>query len=368
MIRGGSGSNGDRGMDPGDGRNIDPRIGELQGEAAGQESGRRTGAEGSPPFDVWTRPGSGDPASRDEPTYYERPVLKEPVWIWAVPAYFYAGGAAGASAVLGAAAQITDRRGLDGLVNRCRWLAFGGVAVGTALLIHDLGRPERFLNMLRVFRITSPLSIGSWTLAAAGPLTAGAALFGRSNGGAGALGDAAGIAAGLVGLPLAGYTAVLLSNSAVPVWKESARSLPALFVSSAASAATSILELTSLEPREQRIVHRFGLMSKVGELASIAWLERETENLADRVGRPLREGLSGAVLRGGKFGAAAGLALDLLAGRRKVARVASAILGTAGALAFKFGIFHAGKASARDPRATFQLQRAAMEERRAGAG
>src|SRR5437660_10347067 len=32
------------------------------------------------------------------------------------------------------------------------------------LLIKDLGRPERFLNMLRIFKVKSPMSIGSWCL------------------------------------------------------------------------------------------------------------------------------------------------------------------------------------------------------------
>src|SRR5438874_11336372 len=87
---------------------------------------------------------------RQDPSYYDRPVLKEPVWKWYVPAYFYVGGAAGAAATLGAAAQLADRRGLAGLIRRCRWIAAAGGAVGTGLLVVDLGRPERFLNMLRV--------------------------------------------------------------------------------------------------------------------------------------------------------------------------------------------------------------------------
>src|SRR5439155_16956253 len=99
----------------GDGRNIDPAGGLLEGEAAEHAVPKeRSGSEGAAPFEVW----SGVPGGNGQ-TYYDRPVLKEPVWIWSVPAYFYAGGAAGAAAVLGAAAQALDRTDLDGLIRRC---------------------------------------------------------------------------------------------------------------------------------------------------------------------------------------------------------------------------------------------------------
>jgi formate-dependent nitrite reductase membrane component NrfD len=341
-------------MNGGNGRNIDPTMGILQGEASEQRvPARRTGTEGSAPFDVW----KGVPVGGAEPTYYDRPVLKEPVWIWAVPAYFYAGGAAGAAAVLGAAAQAFGRERHDGLIARCRWIAAVGGAAGTGLLIHDLGRPDRFLNMLRVFRPSSPLNVGSWVLAAAGPLTAGSAILSGFDGPAGAVGDGIGYAAGAVGLPLSGYTAVLLANTAVPVWSETRRSLPALFVASAMTSAASLLEVMRLGPREAEIVHRFGVTAKVAELAAMTAVERDAARV-ERVARPLKEGRSGLLLKAAKVATAASLTLSLLPGRHKGRRVAAAMLGTAGALCYKFGIFYAGQPSARDPRATFRLQRA----------
>src|SRR5207248_9405075 len=106
---------------PGDGRNIDPASGILEGEASEQKvPAERERREGAVPFDVWSSP------SGDGSTYYGRPVLKEPVWIWSVPAYFYAGGTAGASAVLAAAAQVIDRDELDGLIKRARVIAAAG--------------------------------------------------------------------------------------------------------------------------------------------------------------------------------------------------------------------------------------------------
>jgi formate-dependent nitrite reductase membrane component NrfD len=339
----------------GDGRNIDPALGMLEGEASDQQvPAHRAGTEGSAPFGVWSAVPSAE--REREPTYYDRPVLKEPAWIWAVPAYFYAGGAAGAAAVLGATAQAFGRTEHDGLIRRCRWIAAVGGAVGTGLLVYDLGRPERFLNMLRVFRPTSPLNLGSWVLAAAGPLTAGSATLSGFGGSVGAAGDVTGYAAGVVGLPLSGYTAVLLANTAVPVWSESRRSLPALFVSSGMTSAASLLELMKLTPREEKIVRRFSLAAKVAELAAMTAVEREAGRI-EGVAKPLKEGRSGLLLKAAKAATAAGLALSLLPGKAKGRRVATAVLGSAGALCFKFGIFYAGHASSRDPRATFRLQR-----------
>lgn len=338
----------------GDGRNIDPEVGILEGEGSQQVvPSDRASVEGAVPYSVWAL----EPTRRrDDATYYDRPVIKEPVWIWAVPAYFYVGGAAGAAAVLGAVAQTADRKGFAGLVKRCRWIAAAGTATGTALLIYDLGRPARFLNMLRVFRPTSPLNVGSWILAAAGPLAAGSAVLADRNGRLRRLGDIAGAGAGLLGGPLAGYTGVLLSNTAVPVWQAPRRTLPVLFVSSAASSAASLLDLTHLDEREHRVAERFGAVAKVVDLAATVAVEREAARV-ERVSRPLREGLSGALWKAAKMSTAASLVLSVLPGTSRGKRIASALLGTGGALALRFAVWHAGTVSARDPRATFHMQR-----------
>src|SRR5690242_10894147 len=110
-------------------------------------------------------------------TYYDVPLLKPPVWTWEVPTYFFVGGAAGGAAVIGAIAQITGTNG--SLARDARWLAAAGAPISAALLTADLGRPERFINMLRVFKPQSPMSIGSWTLTAFSAASA-AALLPRS--------------------------------------------------------------------------------------------------------------------------------------------------------------------------------------------
>ena len=144
-------------------------------------------------------------------SYYDLPLLKPPVWTWEVPTYFFVGGAAGAAAVLGIAAQLS---GADGkLVRDARWIAAIGAAVSAPLLISDLGRPERFLNMLRVFKPQSPMSVGAWTVAVFGGAST-AALFMPAK----SLRDASAAVAALSGLVLSTYTGVLLGVSAIPVW------------------------------------------------------------------------------------------------------------------------------------------------------
>lgn len=343
----------------GDGRFIDPSVGLLEGEAAQQATPeRRAGTEGSVPFEVWSRsPHEHLEETPEEPTYYDRPTLKEPVWIWAVPAYFYTGGAAGAASVLAAAAQLAGRGRFERLIRRGHWIGAAGTSIGSALLIYDLGRPERFVNMLRVFRPTSAMNMGSWILASASSASAGAALLSRSNGRAKRFGDTAGLAAGITGMPLAGYTAVLLADTAVPLWQQARRTLPFLFIGSAMSTAASLLEMGELDDDEEQVVKMFGIVGKAAELAATVAVERELDQV-EGLGRPLREGLAGSLWKTTKATTAASLALSLLPGKSRVKSVMAGLLGNAGSLALRFAVFYAGKASARDPRATFRQQRA----------
>ena len=342
-----------------DGRHIAPDLGLLAGEGSQQRI--ETTAEAFPSRTFVWRDLPSHSFEEDQPTYYDRPVLKEPVWVWSVPLYFYVGGTAGASAVLAAAAQALGDGELAGLVKACRWVAAVGGAAGSALLIYDLGRPERFLNMLRVIRPTSVMSLGSWTLAAAASATMGSALLADREGFLGRLGDIAAFAAALFGMPLSGYTAVLLGNTAVPVWSATRRSLPHLFIGTSVSGLASLFGLlpVHLEPREERIMERFGAAGKVVDLAAMAVVEHEAGR-TEPVGRPLKEGLSGALWNTARLFTGASLALSILPGRGRAWRARRFIagaLGTAGALSLRFAIFHAGKASARDPRATFSRQR-----------
>ncbi|HJS93462.1 MAG TPA: NrfD/PsrC family molybdoenzyme membrane anchor subunit, partial [Solirubrobacteraceae bacterium] len=166
-------------------------------------------------------------------SYHGQPVIKEPIWTWEIPMYFFTGGLAGASAGL---AYLSELRGNDVLAQRAWAGAFAGIATSPVFLISDLGRPARFLNMLRMFKVTSPMSVGSWILGASGAATTLAAvnawtgLFPRPA-------RVARPAAALLGLPLSTYTAALVANTAIPVWHEARRMLPFVFGSGAALSA-----------------------------------------------------------------------------------------------------------------------------------
>src|SRR5690242_2929414 len=200
--------------------------------------------------------------------YPGRPVLKRPVWTWEVPVYFFVGGLAGASALLGAAADLA---GEGRLARSARLAAAAGAAVSPLLLISDLGRPERFANMLRVFRPTSPMSVGSWALALFGAAASGAAAS-EVTGRAPRLGRAAGVAAGLLGPALATYTGVLLGQTSVPAWGRARRRLPALFAASAAASAGG-LACAVTPPAEARPARLLAAGGALAELAAGAWME-----------------------------------------------------------------------------------------------
>jgi formate-dependent nitrite reductase membrane component NrfD len=211
--------------------------------------------------------------------------------------------------------------------------------------------------MMRVFRRTSPMSVGSWILGTAAPASAAAALFEtRSNGLPSILGRATGLVSGLLGAPLAGYTGVLIANTAVPIWQAGRRSLPGLFMASGVSSAGSLLQLTGGGDAERQTARLFAAAGQAGELVGGAAFEREAGGVAT-VAKPLHEGLSGTLWKATKALTASALALNVVPGRSRLKGLAAGALGTLGALSLRFAVFHAGKSSARDPRATFDNQR-----------
>jgi formate-dependent nitrite reductase membrane component NrfD len=294
-------------------------------------------------------------ANETEITYYARPVLKPPVWIWTVPAYFFVGGISGAAMTMGLAAQLAGGARLRPFEERCRWVGAIGGGIGSVLLISDLGRKARFLGMLRVFRPSSPMSVGSWVLALATPLSAGSALLSMTRGGLWYVGYAAGVGAGILGMPLATYTGVLLGNSAVPIWLTTRKTLPLLFAASAAASLASIFDLMPLGDRERAIAHRFGIAGRMAELAAGEAVERQA-CANPQVGLPFRQGASGALWKAAKAFTLASLILTLIPGKCKAQRRAAGICGILGGLSLRFAVLHAGKVSSLDPRATFSQQ------------
>jgi formate-dependent nitrite reductase membrane component NrfD len=285
--------------------------------------------------------------------YYGRPVIKEPVWTPEIPLYFFTGGLAGASAGL---AFMADTTGNEVLARRAWAAAMGGIAVSPVLLISDLGVPSRFLNMLRMFKVTSPMSVGSWILSGSGATTTLAtanALTGLFP----MLGKASKPAAALLGLPLSTYTGALIANTSVPVWHNARTMLPALFgAGAAASAGAAATILTPV--RDAAPARRLAIMGAAAELVATNVMEQKLGSLAE----PYHEGPSGTLARTAKVLTAVGaMAIGGWGHRRRSAAVlgGAALLG--GALAERFAVFRAGFASAKDPKFTVGPQRERVE-------
>src|SRR5579871_1571195 len=135
-------------------------------------------------------------------TYYDQPLLKESVWSIDIPIYYFLGGGAGAALVLGAALQLAPRRlrrELRQLSGTCHWIGIIGSTAGAVFLIHDLGRPERLLHMLRVFRPSSPMNMGVWILSGAAPTAIATGLLINREGIPGKIGEVSGWLSGVFG-------------------------------------------------------------------------------------------------------------------------------------------------------------------------
>ena len=292
-------------------------------------------------------------------SYYGRPILKEPVWQPEIPYYFFCGGIAGASAVLHLGARISGNRTL---ARRTLFLGAAADIAGPALLISDLGRPERFLNMLRVFKVTSPMSVGSWVLAVSGATSNTAALL-ELLGKLKPVKIAAELVSAVAGPPLATYTGTLIADTAIPVWHEARRELPWLFGASATAssgaAATMLVPVGQAGP-----ARRLALGGVVAEL----WLMKAMHRRLGFVGEVYEQGDAGRYARLSKLCTTAGAALlATRAKRSRAAALAGGALVLAGELALRWSVFRAGFQSARDPRYVVIPQRE-RKARRAGAG
>jgi formate-dependent nitrite reductase membrane component NrfD len=323
------------------------------------------------------RPGGGDGAREmpvvpeaDFTSYYDRPVVKPAPWGWDVAAYLFLGGVAGGSAVLGAGGQLTGRPALR---RNCRLAALGAVSLGAVALVRDLGHPERFVNMLRVIKVTSPMSLGSWILTAfsAGAGVAAAAEIDRMSGARLPLGPLrrvlravegpAGLEAAVLGPELAVYTAVLLADTSTPTWNHARDELPFVFVSSASLAAGGLAMITT-PVAEAAPARKLAVLGVIGDLVATQVMHRRMDPVA---AEPLHEGRPGALLGLSEGLAVAGGVATLLGGRRRPVAVAAGLSLLAASALTRFGIFEAGIRSAKDPRYTIEPQKRRLAARRA---
>ncbi|MGV9213421.1 NrfD/PsrC family molybdoenzyme membrane anchor subunit [Micromonospora sp. RB23] len=301
-------------------------------------------------------------------SYYGRPILKAPVWKWDIAAYLFTGGLAAGSSLLAAGGQLTRRPALR---RAGRVTALGAVSASAVFLIRDLGRPERFHHMLRVVKLTSPMSVGTWILSAFGPAAGVAAiaetagwlprrgplgLVGRA---LPPVGHAAGLVAAVTAPALATYTGVLLADTAVPSWHEAYPELPVIFAGSALASGAGV-GLLAAPPSQAGPARRMAVAGAALELYGAHRVETRLGLLSE----PYRSGRPGRLLRAGRLLTTVGVAGALLGRRSRAVGALSGAALLSASVATRFGIFYGGVASARDPRYTVVPQRERVNARR----
>ncbi|MGQ9365761.1 NrfD/PsrC family molybdoenzyme membrane anchor subunit [Azospirillum sp. ST 5-10] len=206
---------------------------------------------------------------RDEAAigYYGRPVVKASPFDWKIAAYVEIGGVAGAAQVLSAAANLAGGAGTRGVVRHGRWLALAGAVAGPPFLVADLKTPQRWYNMLRIARPTSPMSVGSYILTGFGAFSAlTAVLPGRAA-------TAAQLPAAVLGAGMATYTASLLASTSTPLWAEAPKPLAVQFACSSvagAAAALSLAEHVAGRPDTAATLDTITAVAAAGEIAATA--------------------------------------------------------------------------------------------------
>ncbi|MEU0182025.1 NrfD/PsrC family molybdoenzyme membrane anchor subunit [Streptomyces sp. NPDC006207] len=322
------------------------------------------------------RGGRDDDGSRERPmvpratfrSYYGRPVLKPPVWEWKIPAYLFTGGLSAGAALLAAGADLTRR---PGLARAGRVGGFGALLASMYLLVADLGRPERFHHMLRVAKPSSPMSVGTWILVAYGPGSALAAAAEVLPAGVRATlpgkllraaARPAGLSAALLAPGVASYTAVLLSQTAVPAWHDARGELPFVFTGSAAASGAGLGML--LAPvAEAGPARRLGAVGAAAEVVASRLIDRRPGLVTEAytTGRPHRLRKASEYLTLG--GALTALTL---ARRSRVCAAVGGLALMAGSALQRFGTFEAGVTSTKDPAYVVKPQRERLQARAEG--
>ena len=296
---------------------------------------------------------AGGPMPR-KPGYYGSPVVRPPVWTWEVPLYFFFGGIAGMAAVIALGAALFHH--VD-LARAAMWIAaIAGAVISPVLLIMDLGRPHLFLNMLRVFKHRSAMSMGAWILSAFGACAVPGliALELHVHQMFPALDQLLRIAAGILifgaaifGTLLATYTGVLIGATAIPAWFLHRTLLPIHFGTAGLGSAAAILELLG---HRTPALNFIGFYAATVELALLIWLSVNKHGAADRA---IHEHGSGWLIRVGEI-LNGPLALVLrFFGLIPLAAVSFLL----GALVSRIGWIAVGKVSGSDPESVFAAEK-----------
>lgn len=296
---------------------------------------------------------AGGPIPR-EAGYYGQPVVRPPVWTWEIPVYFFVGGLGGMSAVIALGAALFHHVDVAGTA---LWVAAISAVLSPVLLILDLGRPHLFINMLRVFKPQSAMSMGAWILAGFGTCVVPGLIameLHMAHVLTGGLDQVVRVVASLLmfgsaifGVLLATYTGVLIGATAIPAWFLHHRLLPIHFGTAGLGSAAGLLELLG-----HRIapLNAVGLFAAAVESVLLIWLSLDKHGAADRA---IHEHRSGWLIRIGEILTGL-LALVLrLIGLIPLAAISFLV----GALISRFGWIAVGKVCGSDPEAVFVSQR-----------
>jgi formate-dependent nitrite reductase membrane component NrfD len=307
---------------------------------------------------------------REGSDYYGIPPIKEHTWTWEVPVYFWLGGVGAGAHVASTIARAmghTDRA----FLRAARYATLITMILSPVLLIMDLGRPERFYNMLRVVKWRSPMSMGTWALTMFGGLTgliatsqaANDGLLGRDNVLARVTSAIPDRLLSVLALPfgffVGAYTGVLIGATSVPMWARNVVLMGPTFLSSALSTGLSaisfVLHLGGWGERKTlealRRAERISLLIEAGLIAaSLARMGKWGKPLFSKKLAPL---FVGGTILGGIVAP-----LALLSGRESRPRgLLASVLALLGGLALRFAMIEGGRLSARDPQATFTFAR-----------
>jgi formate-dependent nitrite reductase membrane component NrfD len=291
----------------------------------------------------------------DPDIHVQGPMMKPAVWTWEVPLYFWLGGIAAGSSLIGLACDVADDHASAKVARK---VALGAVMPGAPLLILDLGRPERFFNMLRIFKPRSPMSMGAWCLMGFSTVSGAAVaadLTGREK-----PARALGALTALFGTYLGSYTGALLAATAVPVWGRSRLFLGPIFVCTATAtgaAANRLVLVAAGTPAGHPTRNALGVIETVAMSGELV-LSTINERRLGRLARSLEAGRPGTLFQAAKWMVRAGLALHV--GRRRggpwVHHLASVLYLLAG-LCFRFAWVGAGRTSAHDDEAVARMAR-----------
>lgn len=312
-------------------------------------------------------------------SYYGVPVIHKPHWGWEIVAYFFLGGISGASYVIASIARRFGGPEGQHIARAGRYLSLAALIPSPILLILDLGRPERFHHMFRIFKFRSPMSVGTWGLTVFGAFATLSALiqaaedglFGRRTLVARVLRALPARLIGIVGMGpaffVSGYTGVLLAATAVPIWTKNYLLIGPLFVVSAISNATAAISLilATVGKTSHRALRGLDRLDSLAAASEALLLFAARKNAGSTIGRPLNEGSLSKLYRFVVLGMGLGTPMALQApsawlGRRmpRGVTILASLLTLVGGVSLRYLMIMAGRASADDPQATFELTRA----------